>query len=212
MPQQGLPPPQEGDLGICRVTGAETYGTDFPAWVAKRDKFNDYAILLPGTILSYEALLTFDEQSTLLAQKTGRDKPQRFRTYCHIVTEAGEWHACTKADKQLMLNLITTQNPVVVCLTDTGQKHLLCKAKRGFWQLDDSFIVPDVALLTQLHTDMMHLLSLGFSQTEVKSGNYNSGRIIAVGIKTWQEAENKIKHYRNMPIFDLAAWLMYAIK
>ena len=208
----GLTPPETGNYGTCRVTGAQTYGVYFDDWIASREKFNDFATLRPGNIMSHEALFTFDEQSLLLAQKTNRDKPQRFRTYCHIITATGEWYALTKADKKLMFTLLTaSQAPQVVSLTDTGQRHLFFKNRLGFWQLDDHYILPNVPLFTQIHANMMHLLTLGFTQTEVHSGNYNGARVAAAGLETWKQAESKIKAYRKQPIFDMAAWLMYAV-
>lgn len=199
-----------GTPGICRITAEEAIGQPFNKWV--RDTFTNHDVLHPGDIISNEALFCFDEASMLLQQKTGRDKPQRFRTYSHIVTAAGEWHCLTKADKRFMVELITTQNPRLVCLTDSGQKHILFKNSPPMWQLDDSHIVPDVPMFLHLHGHMIRLLELGFSQTEIQTGNYYHARILKAGLGAWQQYEQEIKSLRGQPIFDFAAWLMFTTK
>jgi CRISPR type IV-associated protein Csf3 len=84
------------EKGICRITGKESIGLPFDKWV--RDTFNDHDFLYPGTIISNEALFCFDESSEIIQKKTGRDKPQRFRTYSHIIKN-GEWYCVGWPDK-----------------------------------------------------------------------------------------------------------------
>ena len=140
--------------GICRVTGLESEGIKFDSWV--KETFNDHDRLFPGTIISNEALFCFEENSTLIQEKTGRDKPQRFRTYSHILKE-GKWYCLTKSDKRLIFDLII-QGAELVCLSDSGQKHVLFKHKPGLWQLDELFVTPDIELLKFLHHHMCSLL------------------------------------------------------
>lgn len=192
--------------GTCRITGIQGVGMPFYKWV--RDTFTDHAYLYPGDIISNEALFCFDESSVLLQQKTGKDKPQRFRTYSHVIDAQGHWHALTKADKQLIYKLIV-DGAQLVCLTDSGQKHLLFKHRPGMWQLDDLFIMPDIDAFVQLHEDMCALLPLGFSQTEIISGNYMQYRILKAGFKTWLDAENKIKSQRGNQLFKFTSWLLF---
>lgn len=193
------------EKGICRITGEESIGVNFEKWV--RDTFNDHDRLFPGSIISNEAMFCFDEASEIVQAKTGRDKPQRFRTYSHIVKD-GEWFCVTKADKRLILNLII-EGAEMVCLTETGQKHVLFKHKTGMWQLDELHVKPDVELLGLLHYNMCELLAYQFSQTEIITGNYSSGRIIKAGLQNWQQHENIIKEHRGSGIFDFAAFMLY---
>lgn len=104
---------------------------------------------------------------------------------------------------------IITNSPQLVCLTDTGQKHLLFKHRNGFWQLDENHIPPNTEELVRLHEVMMQLLLIGFSQTEVHTGKYYPARVANAGLQVWRNLEDKIKLMRNHPIFDLSAWLMY---
>lgn len=195
--------------GICRITGKESTGVPFWNWI--KDTFTDHAWLKPGTIISNEALFCFDELSTIIQTKTGREKHQKFRTYSHLIDASGNWHCLTKADKKLIYRLII-EGATLVCLTDSGQKHLLFKHRPSMWQLDDLFIIPDIETLSFLHGKMMFLLSLGFSQAEIISGNYLQYRIHQAGLETWKETEDILKLYRGIQIFNFTAWLLTSIK
>lgn len=204
------PPPAGSKPGVCRITGEASTGIPFDRWV--KDTFTNFDSLFPGTIISNEALFCFDESSLLIQKKTGRDKPQRFRTYSHIITKNGEWLALTKADKKQIVELILSGNVNILCLTDSGQKHVFFKHKMGFWQLDDSYVAPNIPDFAFLHSEMQSLLALGFGQEQVKSGRYHQAQIIKVGISAWHQIESKLKPRRGEPIFDLAAWLMFTNK
>jgi len=199
---------QYGDTqGVCCITGKVGIGHPFKKWV--KDTFTNLDVLYQGEIISNEAIFCFEEKSELIQSKTGRDKPQKFRSYCHIVTNENQWICLTKADKQKIV-CILQQSPMLVCLTDSGQKHVLFKNKPPFWQLDDSHVMPNIVDFNFLHSTMMELLELGFSQTEIKTGKYYHSRILSVGISLWQNLEDKISQRRGEPIFDFAAWLMYS--
>jgi len=194
------------DKGVCRIIGKESIGLNFAKWV--RDTFNDHDFLLPGTIISNEALFCFDEASGIIQEKTGRDKPQRFRTYSHIIKD-GEWYCITKADKRLILQLII-EGAETVCLTETGQKHILFKHNSGMWQLDDLHVKPNIDLLTLLHFHMCELLAYQFSQAEIITGNYKSNRILKAGLKNWKQHETIIKEYRGSGIFNFTSFMLYS--
>ncbi len=193
------------EKGVCRITGKESTGVNFDKWV--KDTFNDHAYLYPGSIISNEAMFCFDEASEIVQRKTGRDKPQRFRTYSHIVKD-GEWYCLTKADKRKILQLII-EGAEIVCLTDTGQKHILFKHQPGMWQLDELHIKPDIDMLKFLHFHMCELMAYQFSQAEIISGNYSSGRIVKAGLQNWQHHENEIKKHRGSGIFDFTSFMLY---
>lgn len=195
--------------GICRITGKESVGLPFKDWV--RNTFTNHDELLPGNIISNEALFCFDESSDIIKAKLNKDKPQRFRTYSHIIDKDNNWHCFTKSDKKQILSLIL-EGASLVCLTDSGQKHMLFKHRNGTWQLDDLFVMPNPDQLTFLHSIMMELLSLGFSQAEIISGNYNLYRIRKVGVKQWKELEDKLRPHRGSKFFEFTSWLMYTEK
>jgi len=195
--------------GICRITGKQSTGLPFAKWV--RDTFTDHASLLPGTIISNEALFCFDESSVLVQQLIGRDKPQRFRTYTHVVAD-GKWFIMTKADKERIVGILVAGTDEIICLSDSGQKHLLFKHRPGMWQLEEMQIAPDVKTFCFLHERFMKLLSIGFTQGEIISGNYLSYRVMNAGLPVWKALEDEIKSYRNSQIFNFTTWLMYTKK
>lgn len=192
--------------GVCRITGKESAGMPFEKWVRKT--FNDYDSLKPGTIISNEALFCFDEASEVIMKKTGRDKPQRFRTYSHIIDASGNWHCLTKADKPEIYKQIITGSELV-CLTETGQKHILFKHHPGTWQLDDIHLTPDVETLTFLHSAMCDLMRMGFSQREIKTGGYLLSRIGLTDVQKWRETEHSIMGYRGSQIFDFTSFMLF---
>ena len=193
------------DKGICRITGKKSVGLKFDKWV--RSTFNDHSYLFPGDIISNEALFCFDESSEIVQKKTKKDRPQRFRTYSHIVKN-GAWYCLTKADKRLIFKKII-DGAEIVCLTETGQKHILFKHKIGMWQLDELHVDPNIELLKFLHHHMCELLSYQFSQNEIITGDYKSSRILKAGLKNWQNHENQIKKFRGKSIFDFVSFMLY---
>jgi len=203
-------PEPTGKAGICRISGIASKGTSFDSWV--KNTFTDRNSLLPGDIISCEALFCFNEASELIQQKTGRDKPQRFRTYSHLITKSGEWLCLTKANKETIAGLIKSGECDVVCLTDLGQKHIFFKNRTGFWQLDELHIPQDVSEFTRLHGLMIEMLCLGFGQGQIQSGKYYHSQIIKAGFENWQKIENQLAQHRGKPMFDFAAWLMFTHK
>jgi predicted glycosyl hydrolase (DUF1957 family) len=186
-------------FGVCRITGKEGTGLQFDKWV--KDTFTDFSYLKPGTIISNEALFCFQEQSELIQQITGKDKPQRFRTYSHFVNQ-GAWHVLNKADKAVMLPLML-QVPEVCVIAESGQKHLVFKHKPHTWQLEETTVQPDVERFTALHGSV-YALAEGFSIDEIQSAQYQGHRIIKFGAAKWKELESQIKQWRGSAMFDLA--------
>lgn len=195
--------------GICRITGLESVGMPFNKWVKKT--FSDHYYLFSGDIISNQAAFCFCELSKIMQEKTGRDKPQNFRTYSHLIDNKGNWFCYTKSDKKLIVDKLQN-NPNTVCLTDSGQKHIFFKNRVGFWQLDEMFVQPDIDTFNDLHSYMMNCLLIGVNQTELKTGLYKNKTISKIGIEKYLEIEKKLKPKRGSKIFDFSHWLLYTIK
>lgn len=195
--------------GVCRVTGLNGKGIEFEKWVKKT--FTDWAYLHDGDIISNEAAFCFSELSPIIQEKTGKSKPQNFRTYSHLITKDGEWLCFTKADKKQIVEHLQNY-PQVVCLTDTGQKHIYFKHMMGFWQLDELHVLPDLDQFNLIHSYMMDCISIGYNQTELKTGKFKFSTVNKVGIKKHLEIKETLEGWRGQPIFDFAAWLLYSIK
>ncbi len=194
--------------GVCRVTGKKSKGLSFKEWVKKT--FTDYSYLYQGEIISNEALFSFLELSEIIQKKVGKEKPQNFRTYSHIVYK-NEWLCFTKANKKEIVEILKN-NPEFVCLTSTGQKHLAFKNKEGFWQLDEIFVVPDIMLFTEIHEFMIEMLKFGYNQKEIITGIYKAKTIKKIGIFNHLKKENYLSKHRGKPMFDFCAFLMYSTK
>lgn len=199
-------PPIYGQIeGVCRVTGKESKGLYFQEWVRKT--FTDFPYLKQGSIISNEALFTFDEKSTILQAKVKKERPQRFRTYSHILC-GDEWYAVTKADKVLMWDLIINHNPECVCIAESGQKHIFFKVRQGWWQFEERQIQPNVEELIYINSMMNELYTGGFTQVEIQTGKYQDHRILKFGVHPWRILENSLKKHRYSNLFDFAAFFM----
>lgn len=194
--------------GVCRITGKESIGIPFEKWVKKT--FTDWTFLKPGTIISNEAAFCFDEASDIVAKKAGKEKKQRFRTYSHVVSN-NKWYCLTKADKEKIYNFII-KDAELICLTDTGQRHMLFKHRPGFWQLDEMYVKPDIPLFKKIHKLMSDMLCLDFSQTEIITGDFKQYRIMNAGLANWKKIEDQLKVYRGSEIFKLTSWMQFKQK
>lgn len=192
--------------GTCRITGRPGVGLPFKKWV--KDTFTDHDWLRPGDIVSNEALFSFDEKSEIIRQMTGREKPQRFRTYSHVVVD-GAWHVFTKANKREIFEILTTRQPEIMALSEDGQKHVLFKHRMGLWQLGATHLTPNVGELIRLHDICRTLLDMGFSQTELISGDYMQYRIMKTDIAEWRRLEALLKVVRGGAFFDFVTFLLF---
>jgi hypothetical protein len=197
--------------GVCRFCGKEAEGQSFNEWV--RDTFTDHDKLLPGNIICDDCSFWFDESSSVLAQKVGKDKPQRTRNYSQFVVN-GEWTPLSKGDKPKMVELLLGESfPELAAIADSGQKHIVFRASRnpqgskaGWVQFEEQrlWVIP-LELKSLIETIEAGLLI--FSKSEIESGNYLPHRIIQFGLEKWQEMEAILKPRRNSLLLKLAIFL-----
>lgn len=198
--------PTDGVEGICRITGKQSRGQLFDKWVKKT--FADYSYLQQGDIISNEAEFSFAEKNEALTKYIGKDKLQKLRSYSIVLTD--KLHFVTKADKQFIFEELLPQNPKIVCLAESGQKHILFKHKIGFWQVEEETgITPDLPLAQAIMKAAQELLTMEFSQTEIISGNYLGGRLLKCDVKRWRELELFLASHRGSKIYDFTMFLLY---
>jgi hypothetical protein len=77
------------------------------------------------------------------------------------------------------------------------------------WQLDEMFIIPDIELLKFLHFQMCELMKVGFSQTEILTGNYISNRVLKAGLQIWKELDEPLKKHRGSQMMEFARWMLF---
>lgn len=188
--------------GICRTCGIGGVGVPFADWV--KDSFTNHDLLREGSIVCRACLFCFEEKSEILKAKTGRDKPQKMRTYSHFVVDS-QWHALTKADKRRMRELLAS-NPTVAVIAESGQKHLLFRARVGWWQFEEIPTLPDWVRVESL-LFIIEELMVEFSKAEIETGRYPHPRIIKFGIARWRELSALLEPARLSAYFQLAIFL-----
>ena len=195
----------------CKFCGQASEGVSFADWV--KPTFTDFDKLQGGEIVCNACLFFFAEASQELAERMGKDKPQRMRNYSHFVVN-GEWTPLSKGNKDKMRELLLGDFfPELAAIADSGQKHIVFRATRnapgsksGWVQFEEQrlYLIPE-----ELRTLLLPVEGLyaGFSKGEIETGDYAGWRIIKFGLECWQELESQIKGQRGKPIFSLALFL-----
>lgn len=199
----GNPTMPGADTGTCRTCGQQGIGQMFDSWV--KDTFNDWPYLTTGEIICRACLFTMDDSRLDLAQRVGKDKPQRMRNYSHFVVD-GVWYPFSKGDKGKMRELLLS-SPSVAIIAVGGQKHIIFKAKPGMWQIEEQSVLPFPDKLTAMLTPVEHLYNGGFSKTEIETGRYIQKRMMDFGLSEWLALESQIKQYRGSIALELALFL-----
>lgn len=191
--------------GTCRMCGIAASGQPFYKWV--RPTFTNYDELLDGDIICNACLFCTDEQSTLLAKMVGKDKPQRMRTYSHFVID-GKWRVLSKAHKSEMRDILLNQQPQVAIIATSGQKHIIFRARVGWWQIEEHSTLPFPDHLRHLLTIVDELYQGGFNKTAIETGQYMSQKAIGdFGLMRWHELESLLKPERGSFALELAVFL-----
>lgn len=198
-------PPQPGETaGVCCTCGAPGVGLPFGRWV--RDTFNDHDKLRPGEIVCHPCLFCFEEASPVLTALLGRDKLQRMRNYSHFVVD-GKWLPLSKADKRQMVALLRREPPVAV-IAMSGQKHIVFRARSGWWQIEESSVLPFPGALWPLLEIVERLYNSGFNKEEIETGRYtNQRRIMEFGLAEYMRLEAQLGPSRGTLPLRLAVFL-----
>jgi len=197
--------------GICRICGVQKEGDVFSSWV--KDTFTNYDLLIPGEIICADCLFWFDQHSTILQGKMGKDKPQKMQNYSHFII-GGVWEPVSKGNKARMTELLLgEQFPEMASIAVSGQKHVAFRARRnpagqlsGWVQFEETPIWIEQDKFRGLLAVIEELYS-GFSKAEIETGKYFPPRIIKFGMDRWQILEKQIQPIRTTVIFQLALFL-----
>lgn len=199
----GSPPMVVSHQGVCRTCKSFGDGILFRDWV--KDTFTDHDKLYPGQIVCQACQFSFAEQSEILRQRLGKDKPQKARNYSHFVLN-GEWYPLSKAQKTKMRDLFF-QNPEVAIVAASGQKHIIFRARLGWWQIEEQSVAPFPGKLKHLLGAVEPLYFAGFSKDEIEFGTYQQNRILKIGMPFWKEHEHVVAPHRNTIRLSLALFL-----
>lgn len=198
----GRPGGEGEDKGTCRVCGQQSLGLSFSHWA--RPTFTDWDKLQPGNIICHACQFCFAEQSELLAQRVGKEKPQRMRNYSHFVVD-GKWLPLSKAQKAQMTYLLLYESPEVTIIAQSGQKHIIFRAIPGIVQFEEQQISDWRGLGELLAT--IETLYNGFSKSEIETGDYAQHRVLKFGTSFWWELESALRSRRQTALFGLALFL-----
>jgi hypothetical protein len=189
--------------GQCRACGVPGSGVPFSAWV--KDGFTNHDLLHAGKIVCSACLFCFEDKSALLREKTGRENLQKMRTYSHFVVD-GKWYPLTKGEKRQMRELLS-RNPAVAVISETGQKHLIFRARPGWWQFEECALLPCWPTVENLIGPVEELLTGGFSKAEIESGNFISYRIHKFGVDRWRTLVQPLLRVNRSIQFQIAVFL-----
>lgn len=190
--------------GRCRLCGEEGRGRASIDWL--KPTFTDHDKIQPGEIVCAACLFCVDDHSEILQRMTGRDKPQRMRNYSHVVRPDGTWCAYMKNQKrELAAELLASPLAAVVSLA--GQKHLILRARMGWWQVEETTLRPEPESLGSLLPRVEALYSAGATKAEIETGRYRQSTLLTLGLDFWREHENNCAPFRGTGIFSLAVWL-----
>lgn len=189
--------------GICRTCGFSATGSPWDEWV--RDTFTDQDKLRPGEIVCYACQFCFTDRNEPLTKITGKDKPQRMRNYSHFVTGV-TWTPLSKGQKREMRELLLA-SPDVAVIAESGQKHIIFRARPGWWQFEGHSLRPFPAELARLLPIVERLYNGGFSKADIETGRYPQHRIIKFGLVEWSQLEREVKPLRGSARLELALFL-----
>lgn len=198
-------------MSICRICGKEGNGQPFATWV--KDTFTNYDLLKPGEIICNDCLFWFEQRSTELQRRMGKDKPQRMQNYTHFVI-GGTWEPVSKSNKKRMAELLLTYPfPELAAIAVSGQKHLAFRARRnapgqaaGWVQFEQQAAWVDPRELAELMRIVEKLYTV-FSKGEIETGRYFPARIMAFGVGPWHDLDERIKPIRSTVLFQIALFL-----
>jgi hypothetical protein len=197
---------------ICRICGKDKQdGVPFDAWV--KDTFTNWDSLYPGDILCRDCQFWFNQRSTELQRRMGKDKPQKMQNYSHFVT-GGAWEPVSKGDKIRMTALLLDGFvPELAAIATSGQKHIAFRARRnppgqsaGWVQFEESPVWVEQAGLRAL-LGTVETLYTTFSKGEIETGQYSPKRILDFGVERWHDLEQVVRPVRQTMLFQLALFL-----
>jgi len=190
--------------GKCVICAQESEGQDYWQWV--RPTFMDHDKVGDGTIICCGCQYLFTYYSLELQSMTGKDKPQRMLNYSHFVLN-DTWYAYNKGQKREMRDILLRELDYAV-IADSGQKHLLFRARRRWIQFEEQRAPMNISLLVNTMSCIDELYRY-FSKDEIRTGHYSQHRIRLCGLSEFIQLARQADAMRGSLYFDIALFLAY---
>jgi len=130
-----------------------------------------------------------------------------WRCYSHAAWDGH--HECPKRDRWRELLESPPDPPFVFCIAISSQKQILFRSKISFSTdvfyvqfEDETLLISRRAFLSVIYV-FEELYSGGFSKDSIKTGSYNSKRVMKFGIKKWRSLDDKIATFRSSNINEI---------
>ncbi len=129
------------------------------------------------------------------------DPPLAWRSYSHVFARG--LHICpTRAGwRDWLLN--PPEPPFVFAIAETGQKHILFRARvahdRDVFpvQVEEDTVLVDRARFAACLAALEALYDLGFSKDSIVTGRYHPAQLAKVGPAHWRQAEETFAPWRR---------------
>ena len=200
--------------GHCYLCSGPAFDT-IPTAVFVKPTFTDFNVARGDKNAGVCAACAWwsQEQNAELQEMLARDKPQKARNYS-LFLASGKLHILSKAQKADIADLLLAASglPEVAIIADSGQKHLVFKARvnppgqRVGWVLfEEHMLWLDQEAFRNLFADIQALYRAGYSKESIGTGRYtfypDSDRHL------WRQTEPRVRPYRGSAPFDLALYL-----
>lgn len=202
----------EPTQGLCWLCGADLEGLGVPRTVLIRDTFMDHdkCTVPAATHVCCGCAWSFSEQIHM----AGREKLQRLRNYSHFVID-GKWICLSKGQKREMQQILLDPpaHEWLGVIAVSGQKHIIFRAPTAYGRVACAIQVEEQRLtytppeLRLIVADVEKLIALGFSKTEIDTGQYAQHRILKASVAAWQMADTRVRVHCGRPVFELALFL-----
>lgn len=195
----------DDNIGLTRMAGRcwSTAADVYTANPARLEKWRKSQRVAPDAIPDDPVLIGVARA----ADGRGWWVPQRMRNYSHLVTPDG-WRAYMKNEKAALATaLLDVHPPCVAVISIAGQKHLIPRARVGWWQIEEHTIRPDREGVLALLGPITALYSLGATKGQIEHGTYNPVWLRTINLAQWGALEARIRPARGALRFMLALWL-----
>lgn len=188
--------------------GSVEPGTGWPRRVAFAETFTNHNLArVPTSETACQACVYLSSGESWKAYAAAHPEmglkavhPLSWRTYSHVFSAAG--HECPQRARWRALLIDPPEPPFTMTISESGQKHIVFRGSIAYdrevfpVQCEEDTLIVNRRELADCFAAFEALYALGFSKQEVKTGRYNTSRIMAAGMRRWRYAEAEFAPWR----------------